>query len=210
MAYKVVFLASEGGGNFKKAVEQSSSHKYEVTKLIVNKECGAVEKAQALNVPYEIISLKGKALFEAIDSTIPQDTDLIVLGGFMPIVPEWFCNKWTRKIINIHPSLLPAYGGKGMYGVHVQEAVMEAKEEYAGCTVHYVEAGVDTGEIIEQWKIKVDYSLTPWELGGEIFFRGSEMLPFVIEKVCDLQIVDNQEIAPSAKKDTTNDTHTIT
>lgn len=97
MACKVVFLASEGGGNFKIAVERSSSHKYEVTKLIVNKECGAVEKAQALNVPCEIIPLKGKALFEAIDSTIPQDIDLIVLGGFMPIVPKWFCNKWVRN-----------------------------------------------------------------------------------------------------------------
>lgn len=186
MAYKVVFLASEGGGNFKVAVERSNSHNFEVTKLIVNKECGAIKKAEELSIPCDLIPLKGTLLFEAIERAIPNDTDLIVLGGFMPIVPKWFCEKFARKIINIHPSLLPAYGGKGMYGVHVQEAVMEANEEYAGCTVHYVEAGVDTGEIIEQWKMKIDYSLTPWELGGEIFFRGAEMLPFVIDKVCSL------------------------
>lgn len=189
MVYKVVFLASEGGGNFKVAVERSINHNYEVTKLIVNKECGAILKAKDLSIPYELIPLKGSPLFDAIDKAIPNDTDLIVLGGFMPIVPQWFCEKYARKIINIHPSLLPAYGGKGMYGVHVQEAVMNAHEEYAGCTVHYVEAGVDTGEIIEQWKIKVDYSLTPWELGGEIFFRGAEMLPFVIDRVCQLNLV---------------------
>lgn len=182
--FKVVFLASEGGGNFEIAVERSLFHRYEVTKLIVNKECGAIEKAKFLGIPCAILPLKGNALFEAINRELPPNTDLIVLGGFMPIVPEWFCNKWKRRIINIHPSLLPAYGGKGMYGVHVQEAVMAAKEKYAGCTVHYVEAGVDTGEIIEQWKIKIDYSLTPWELGGEIFLRGAEMLPYVIEKVC--------------------------
>lgn len=189
MAYKVVFLASEGGGNFKVAVERSVNHSYEVTRLIVNKECGAILKAQELSIPCELIPLKGTHLFKAIDKAIPSDTDLIVLGGFMPIVPEWFCIKYARKIINIHPSLLPAYGGKGMYGVHVQEAVMKANEEYAGCTIHYVEAGVDTGEIIEQWKIKVDYSMTPWELGGEIFFRGAEMLPFVIDRVCLLNTV---------------------
>lgn len=191
MAYKVVFLASEGGGNFKVAVERSVNHSYEVIKLIVNKVCGAISKASELSVPCELIPLKGTHLFEAIDKAIPIDTDLIVLGGFMPIIPEWFCEKYARKIINIHPSLLPAYGGKGMCGVHVQEAVMKGKEEYAGCTVHYVEAGVDTGEIIEQWKIKVDYSLTPWELGGEIFFRGAEMLPFVIDKVCQLNSASN-------------------
>lgn len=181
--FNVVVLASGGGGNFKVLVERSPFHNYRVTKLIVDRECTAIEKAKKLSIPCEILFLKGDELFIAIDRAIPIDTDLIVLGGFMPILPSWFCNKWVRKIINIHPSLLPAYGGKGMYGVYVQEAVMAANEVYAGCTVHYVDSGVDTGEIIEQWKIKINYDLTPWELGGEIFYRGAEMLPFVIDNI---------------------------
>ena len=178
--FNVVVLASNGGGIFEAVVNKSSEYGYQVTKLITNKDCFAIEKAVRLGIPYSNISAKGDDLFEKIDIEIPASTDMIVLGGFLPIIPAWFCEKWERKIINQHPSLLPAYGGKGMYGVHVQEAVMAAHEEYAGCTIHYVTAGIDEGEIIEQWKLKVDYSRTPWELGGEVYNRGIVMLPMIL------------------------------
>lgn len=179
--YNVAVLASCGGGNFKAIAEKAAKYNYKVSCLLVNKHCTAVDRAKEMGIPCVVIEQKGDELFNKINSILlEKKIDLIVLGGFLPIVPAWFCQEWHNKIINIHPSLLPAYGGKGMYGVHVQEAVMAAKEEYAGCTVHYVNAGIDEGEIIEQWKIKVDYSLTPWELGGEIYNRGIEMLPMVI------------------------------
>lgn len=181
--FNVVVLASVGGGNFESLVEHQNGHDYIVTKLITNKECGAIEKAKAHSIDYEVILLKGDDLFNAINKAVPEGTDLIVLGGFMPIVPGWFCKQWHHRIINIHPSLLPKYGGKGMYGVKVQEAVMDNHEEFSGCTVHYVEEGVDTGEILEQWALKVDYNLTPWEFGGEVFLRGAAMLPFVIDRL---------------------------
>ena len=110
-----------------------------------------------------------KAMFEAFDQAIPTEVDLIVLAGFMPIIPADTCERWRGRIINTHPSLLPKYGGKGMYGVKVQEAVMQAKEEMAGCTVHFVSAGIDEGRIILQKTIAVDYSETPWQLGGRVF-----------------------------------------
>ena len=181
--FRIVVLASVGGGNFEALVEHAHEHIYTVTKLITNKVCGAVDKAKAHSIEYEVIPLKGDELFNSINKAIPEGTDLIVLGGFMPIVPGWFCKQWHHKIINIHPSLLPKYGGKGMYGVKVQEAVMANHEEFGGCTVHYVEEGVDTGEILEQWVLKVDYNLTPWEFGGEVYFRGAAMLPFVVDKL---------------------------
>jgi len=182
----VVVFASVGGGNFEALVEHAHEHAYRITKLIANKECGAIEKAQKHSVDYAVISLKGDELFREINKVIPANTDLIVLGGFMPIIPGWFCEQWYHKIINIHPSLLPKYGGKGMYGVKVQEAVMANHEVYGGCTVHYVEAGIDTGEIIEQWSLRVDYSLTPWEFGGEVFVRGAAMLPYVIDRLAKI------------------------
>ena len=94
----------------------------------------------------------------------------------MPIISEKICIKWKNRIINTHPSLLPNYGGKGMYGVKVQEAVMANKEEYAGCTVHYVTPEIDGGSIILQSKIKIDYTETPWELGGRIFQKEGPLL----------------------------------
>lgn len=181
--FKVVVLASVGGGNFESLVEHAYEHNYIVTKLITNKECGAIEKAKAHSIDYEVIPLKGDDLFKEINNAIPEGTDLIVLGGFMPIIPGWFCEQWHHKIINIHPSLLPKYGGKGMYGVKVQEAVMAAHEEFGGCTVHYVEEGIDQGEILEQWAMRVDYNLSPWDFGGQVFLRGAAMLPYVIDEL---------------------------
>jgi len=179
--YNVVVLASNGGGIFKAVTEKAHEHNYNVVRLILNKQCAAIEKAIELSIPYNVIEKKGDELFNEINTLLLEEsTDLIVLGGFLPILPGWFCRKWPNKIVNVHPSLLPAYGGKGMYGVHVQEAVMAAKEKYAGCTIHYVDEGIDSGEIIEQWKILVDYSLTPWELGGKVYERGITMLPIVI------------------------------
>lgn len=107
-------------------------------------------------------------------TAIPADADLIVLAGFMP-VSAWICEKWPRKIINTHPSLLPKYGGKGMVGVRVQEAVMRAGEREAGCTVHYVSPEIDAGEIILQKSIEVDYE-TPWQLGGRVFIEENKLL----------------------------------
>jgi phosphoribosylglycinamide formyltransferase-1 len=115
-------------------------------------------------------------MFEAFVQAIPHNVDLIVLAGYMPIIPAHICERWKGKIINIHPSLLPKYGGRGMYGVKVQEAVMQAKEKKAGCTVHFVNAGIDEGGIILQKSVVVISSETPWQLGGRIFKEENRLL----------------------------------
>lgn len=115
-------------------------------------------------------------MFEDFERALPPRVDLIVLAGFMPIIPRDICERWQGKIINVHPSLLPKYGGKGMYGVKVQEAVMREKDEMAGCTVHFVNADIDAGEIILQKAIAVDYSETPWQLGGRVFKEENRLL----------------------------------
>ena len=101
----------------------------------------------------------------------------------MPILLAEFCKKWHKKIINTHPSLLPKYGGIGMYGVKVQEAVMKNKEKYTGCTVHYVDKSVDGGEIIFQKKILVNYDETAWQLGGRVFKEEAPLLIKAINKI---------------------------
>ena len=176
--FNIVVFASGGGGNFQFLIDNQKEFSYQITRLICDKYCGAVDRAIKNNITYHIIEKKieKEDFFKKIDNKIPLDTSLIVLAGFMPIIPPGFCNKWGKKIINTHPSLLPKYGGKGMYGVRVQELVMNNKEEFAGCTIHYVNEGVDEGKIILQKKIKVNYSLTPWELGGHIFKEEGPLL----------------------------------
>lgn len=176
--FNVVVCASGGGGNFQALVDAQYDLGIKIPLLIVDRDCGAIERATRHGIPYVMLdATKGKeVMFEAFAQSIPDEVDLIVLAGFMPIVPASICERWQGKIINTHPSLLPKYGGRGMYGVKVQEAVMAAKEEYAGCTVHFVNAGIDEGGIILQKTITVDYSETPWQLGGRIFKEENRLL----------------------------------
>lgn len=176
--FNVVVCASGGGGNFQALVDAQYDLGIKIPLLIVDRDCGAIERATRHGIPYVMLdATKGKeVMFEAFAQSIRDEVDLIVLAGFMPIVPASICERWQGKIINTHPSLLPKYGGRGMYGVKVQEAVMAAKEEYAGCTVHFVNAGIDEGGIILQKTITVDYSETPWQLGGRIFKEENRLL----------------------------------
>jgi len=176
--YNVVVLASGGGSNFVALSKRQRIFKYNISLLIVDRICGAIDKAKELGIPYLFIDKKlhKENFFDDLEKAIPLNTNLIVLAGFMPIINEAFCCKWKGRIINTHPSLLPKYGGKGMYGVKVQEAVMKNNEKYAGCTVHFVTAEIDRGEIILQKKIIVDYNETPWQLGGRIHKEENKIL----------------------------------
>lgn len=180
--FNIVACASCGGGLFKTLLDNSNIVGYQVSKLIVNKDCGAVEFAKQNGIDVVTIPAKNNENFaKEFISEIPFDTDLIVLVGYLPIIPQEVCELYHRKIINVHPSLLPKYGGKGMYGVKVQEAVMANKEEYGGCTIHFVSQDVDKGKIILQKEIKVDYNLTPWQFGGKVYDISTVVLIEAIE-----------------------------
>lgn len=176
--FSVVVCASGGGGNFQALIDARTNLGIDISLLVVDRPCGAIDRARRYGISYVMLdAAKGKkAMFEAFAQAIPTEADLIVLAGFMPIVPADICERWHGRIINTHPSLLPKYGGKGMYGVKVQEAVMQAKEEMAGCTVHFVNSGIDEGSIILQKAIAVNYNETPWQLGGRIFKEENHLL----------------------------------
>lgn len=146
-SFNIIVCASGGGGNFRSLAKHQFDCGYRISLLVVDRECFAIDVAKEYGIPYTVLYRKflNKSFFEEFEKVIPVDTSLIVLAGFLPIIPKWICEKWERRIINIHPSLLPEYGGKGMYGVKVQEAVLRNHEKYAGCTVHYVDEGIDRG-----------------------------------------------------------------
>lgn len=184
--FNIIVCASGGGGNFKKLIDAQEKVGFTIKKLICDRNCGAIEHAINNDINYVLIDKKSLAPEEyknRLNQELDSDTDLIVLAGFLSILSENICKKWENKIINTHPSLLPKYGGKGMYGVKVQEAVMANKEKYAGCTVHYVTSEIDGGDIILQKKIKVNYTETPWELGGRIFQNEGPLLIDAISKI---------------------------
>jgi phosphoribosylglycinamide formyltransferase-1 len=184
-SFNVVVCASGGGGNFQALIDRREEVGYKITLLIADRPCGAIDRAIKHGIPFVALDGTGsrEQRMEAFDKAIPADTDLIVLAGFLPIIPAWICEKWPRRIINTHPSLLPKYGGKGMVGVRVQEAVMRAGEGEAGCTVHYVSPEIDAGEIILQKSITVDYRETPWQLGGRVFIEENRLLVEAVRKI---------------------------
>jgi phosphoribosylglycinamide formyltransferase-1 len=185
--FRIVVCASGGGGNFKSLIESQQHIGFTIIKLIVDRECGAINVAKKSGIEVERIAYKeNKSFSEDFINAIPTDVNLIVLAGFLPILPDIICERFKKKIINTHPSLLPKYGGKGMYGVKVQEAVMAAREKKAGCTVHYVTKDIDAGDILLQKEIDVDFSETPWQLGGRVFNEEIKLLPEAI------RIIKNQ------------------
>ncbi|AXI40698.1 formyltransferase family protein [Sulfitobacter sp. SK011] len=183
--FKVCVCCSGGGGNFQALIDSQKSVGFTITKLIVDRDCKALERARDNDIPRIVLekSRLQRSFFEAFDREVPEDTDLIVLAGFMPVIPQDICAKYHMKMINTHPSLLPAYGGKGMYGVRVQEAVLTNHEEFAGCSVHFVSPVVDGGELILQHKIRTRKNETAWDLGGRVFLAENALLPQAIGKI---------------------------
>jgi len=181
--FNVVVFASGGGGNFQALIDKQIDFGYTITLLLVDRKCGAIKRAMTNNIPFVLIEKKElKDLFFAeVKKNIPKDTNLIVLAGFLSIISDDFCKTWRGRIINSHPSLLPKYGGKGMIGVKVQEAVIKAKENIAGCTIHYVTEKVDGGEIILQKSINTNLNETPWQLGNRIHKEENILLPKAIK-----------------------------
>lgn len=190
--FNIVVLSSSGGGNFEVVAKNQEVVGYTISKLIVDRECGAIKKAEENSIECVMVEKNDQNhMTVQLLENIPLNTDLIVLLGWLSFLSPEFIKECNTKIINVHPSLLPKYGGKGMYGVHVHEAVMRNKEIYTGCTVHYVTPEIDNGEIILQKKMRVDYSKTPWELGGEVFKLENEAVIDAIRVMISENIREN-------------------
>ena len=177
--FHIAVFASGTGTTLQTLIDSQEQHGYHVALVVANRVCMAIERAEAMLIP----TLQTKD-WETIDQALEEhQIELIVLVGFLAIIPEWICKKWAQHIINIHPSLLPKHGGKGMYGIRVQEAVLAAKDPIAGCTVHYVSADIDGGNIIAQSTVDVQDTDTAETLSMRVQEAEKQLLPRVIEEL---------------------------
>lgn len=175
----IAVFASGTGTTLQTLIDHQTLYNYRVALVVTNRECTAIERAANHHIP----TLQTKD-WETIDKALTDNQiQLIILAGFLAIIPAWICQKWVKRIINIHPSLLPKFGGKGMYGIRVQEAVLMAGEKEAGCTVHYVSAEVDGGSIIAQATISVEPNDTPETLSLRVQQAEKALLPKVVGKL---------------------------
>lgn len=183
----VAIFASGEGTNAENLFNYFNNDKRVKFKLVVTNSdtAGVIERAEKYKKTVQIISKT--ALTEYTDKIIEflkaENIDIIVLAGFLLKIPEAFVKAFPNKIINIHPSLLPKYGGKGMYGMNVHKAVVENKETESGITIHYVNEEYDKGEIILQAKCEVNESDTPETLSAKIRALEFEYFPKAIEKI---------------------------
>lgn len=185
--HNLVFFASGSGTNFQSVIDavESGHLKTRITGLITNRsDAGAIERAKTHHIPTYVIdpgSPDSESHLLELLSTL--DPDLIVLAGYLKKIPTQVIKDYSGRIINIHPSLLPKYGGKGYYGMNVHRAVIENHEKVSGCTVHFVDEIYDNGQIIEQTEVPVDQNDTPESLAKKILQHEHKLLPKTIQKL---------------------------
>ncbi len=186
MKKRIAIFASGSGSNAQKIMEHFKKHvDAEVVIVLTNNpEAYVLQRADNFEIPSHIFD---KAEFYKTNSVVDLlknlQIDLIVLAGFMWLIPQNLLKAFPNKIINIHPALLPKFGGKGMYGDRVHHAVMDAKEEETGITIHFIDENFDEGEIIHQSRFRI-------EAGDDlemIKFKGQQMehlhYPKVVEQL---------------------------
>lgn len=189
--FNIAVLASTKGTDLQAIIEEMKAGEMpgiELKIVISNKEnCYALQRAKEQGYKTIFVDPKGKTReeFDAEVSKILEENevDLLVLVGYMRILSEKFVKKFRNKIINVHPSLIPKFCGKNFFGSNVHEAVLKAKENETGMTIHYVDEGADTGEIIIKKKCPILQKDTPETLKKRVQELEKKWYPEVIRRI---------------------------
>ena len=192
----IAIFASHGGTDMQAIVDGCKQGKINAdVKILIcnNPDAYVVERAKNEEIPYEIVNAKTCGSEEGISDRIlslmqEYRIDMIFLAGYMRKMPIAVLEQYDNRIFNIHPALLPKYGGKGMYGIHVHEAVIAAGEKESGVTIHRVNSQYDSGEIIRQATVPVMEGDTPDTLAARVLEREHLFLVEVISDIADGKI----------------------
>jgi len=194
MIVNVAIFVSGNGSNCEEIIKYFNNSKTVKIALVLSskQDAYALVRAKKYNVPTVVVN---KNNFNSKDYLLNIlhgfHIDFIVLAGFLLMVPEFLINIYPSKIINLHPALLPKFGGKGMYGHHVHEAVKNAGEEISGFTVHFVSTVCDGGEIIKQHSFKIERDDSASDIAEKEHLLELEYFPCIIESVINSIFKDN-------------------
>lgn len=187
---RIVIFASGSGTNAENLITFfHNRNKATVIRVLTNNpRSKVIERCKRLNVKYLCFN---KTEFNettyVLDVLKSSNPDIIVLAGFLWKIPELILNTFPKKIINIHPALLPKFGGKGMYGMHVHQSVLDNKETETGITIHYVNENYDEGAIIFQAKCRIDSTDTIQDIATKIHILEMKHFPEVVERLLFLK-----------------------
>ena len=203
---KIAVMVSGGGTNLQAVIDSVKNGQItnaEIAGVISNnKNAYALERARENNIPARYISPKdydsreefNEKLLEAVDALSP---DLVVLAGFLVVIPPAMIERYRNRMINIHPSLIPSFCGRGYYGLKVHEAALARGVKVVGATVHFVDEGTDTGPIILQKAVEVQQGDTPEILQRRVMEQAEwKILPRAIDLIANgkVKVVDNRTI----------------
>lgn len=192
MTLRLAVLASGGGSNLQALIDRfnrpGADAPLRVALVISDRaDAPALERARKAGIEAMHIQVAGRPqefstreMLAALDSA---DIDLIALAGYLRLIPAAVIKRYPNRIVNIHPALLPRFGGKGMYGINVHRAVLEAGEKESGATVHFVNEEYDRGDIIAQQKVPVLPDDTPETLAARVLAVEHKLLPDTLEKL---------------------------
>lgn len=198
MGLRVAVFASGGGSNFQALVKHARH--YRVVLLVSNRpQAGVLHRAKKLGIPSHILSPRifgdeTSYVDAVLDLLHKENIDLIALAGYLSKVPSRIIGAFRGRILNIHPALLPRFGGKGFYGSRVHKAVLEAKETFSGATVHFVDEEYDTGPILLQKKVPVHADDTSDSLAARVLSVEHQLFPEAIHLIAQgrVQIQDGR------------------
>lgn len=203
---KVVVLVSGGGTNLQAIIDAINAGDITNTEIVGvisnNKNAYALERAAKAGIANVCVSPKDYATRAEFNQELLKivdkfEADLLVLAGFLVVIPEIMIEKYRNRIINIHPSLIPAFCGTGFYGLKVHEAALEKGVKVVGATVHFVDEGTDTGAIIMQKAVEVEQGDTPEVLQRRVMEQAEwNILPKAIDLIANgkVDVIDNKVI----------------
>lgn len=197
---KTAVFVSGRGSNLQAILSYTEEKKnIEVSAVFSDKiGCPAFDIAKKYSIPtFSLGAKEGCVKYQELSGVLSNlGIEFIVLAGFLKLVPDEVVLKFDKKIINIHPALLPSFGGKGMYGINVHRAVFESSARVSGVTVHFVDTSYDTGKIIAQRCVDISDVRSPEEIGEKVLKVEHQILPFIVGKFADnkVRIVDGRVV----------------
>ncbi|MDH3270071.1 MAG: phosphoribosylglycinamide formyltransferase [Gemmatimonadota bacterium] len=187
--FNVAVFASGGGTNFQSLLDhQNEQGLWRVALLVMNREAGAADRARAADVPVRVIATRDRAEEDVARETLTaleeHRIDIVLLAGYLRRIPSEVVSRYRGRMLNIHPALLPDFGGSGMYGRKVHETVVAAGVDSSGATVHFVDEEYDDGAILGQWYVDVRPDDTADTLAERVLRAEHRLYPSAVDHLC--------------------------